>query len=110
MAAVAVDVGALDRQGPSGVVWSLPHGGDLDINAVVLAAGGSVGAHGNDEVDVVMLGVAGEGVVAVEGEAHRLAAGFMVHVAKGTTRTIVASASEPLVYVTVHRARGGLGI
>src|SRR5437763_1458412 len=95
---------------PSGAVWSLPRGGDLDANAVVLAAGDAVGAHVNEEVDVVIVGVAGRGVVDVDGEESRLAAGCLVHVPKGTSRTIVADGDEPLVYVTVHRARAGLGI
>src|SRR5436190_1713845 len=110
MSAVSVDVGALDRHGPSGAVWSLPRGGDLDANAVVLGAGRSVGAHINNEVDVVIVGVAGHGVVDVDGDGLHLSAGRLVHVPKGTTRTILASGAEPLVYVTVHRARAGLGI
>jgi hypothetical protein len=32
-AAVSLDVSSLDPAGPSGAVWSLPHGGDLDVNA-----------------------------------------------------------------------------
>jgi len=34
----------------------------------------------------------------------------LIHVPKGTTRTITASADEPLVYVTIHRARAGLTV
>lgn len=33
---VAVDLGATDTRGRSGVVWSVPHGGDLDVNLVHL--------------------------------------------------------------------------
>src|SRR4051812_28698825 len=99
MAAVSVDVGALDRHGPSGAVWSLPHGGDLDANAVVLAADGVIGVHVNTEVDVVIVGVAGDGVVDIDGEEHHLGAGCLVHVPKGAARTIAAAPAEPLVYV-----------
>ena len=108
--AAAVDVTALDRRGPSGVVWPLPHGGDLDTNAVVIVPGGSVGAHVNQEVDVVLVVVAGRGAVEVDGEDVPLAAGRLVHVPKGASRAVRAAADDHLVYVTVHRARGGLAI
>ena len=108
--AVAVDVAAIERGGTSGAVWSLPHGGDLDANAVVLQPGDAVGAHVNDEVDVVVIGVSGHGAVEIDGNDHRLAAGWLVFVPKGATRSIAAARDEGVVYVTVHRARSGLRI
>ena len=108
--AVAVDVAALDRRGPSGVVWSLPHGGDLDANAVVIAPGGSVGAHVNHEVDVMLVVVAGRGSVEVDGRDLPLAPGRLVHVPKGATRAVRAAADDDLVYVSVHRSRGRLAL
>ena len=61
-ALVVVDLGAIDTSGRDGVVWSLPHGGDLDVNLVHLAAGGSIGAHVNDEVDVAGSVMTGSGL------------------------------------------------
>jgi mannose-6-phosphate isomerase-like protein (cupin superfamily) len=107
---VAVDGAALDRCGTSGAVWSLPHGGDLDANVVVVKAGGSVLAHVNPEVDVLLVVVAGSGTIEVDGEVHLLARNRIVHIPKATSRTIEASTDEPLVYVTVHRSRGRLAI
>lgn len=107
--AVAIDLSAVDRTGPSGAVWSLPHGGDLDANVVVLAAGTSIGAHVNESVDVVFVIVEGGGVLDVDAERHEVSAGMLVHVPKGTRRALTAGA-EALLYITVHRARDALGI
>jgi quercetin dioxygenase-like cupin family protein len=105
----AVDITALDRTGPSGAIWSLPHGGDLDANVVVLVAGASVDSHVNDEVDVLVVTVAGSGTVSVDGDVVELSPSIVVHVPKGATRQIRAG-DETLVYLTVHRARSGLSI
>src|SRR5581483_9627165 len=105
-----VDLAGLDHGGASGAVWSLPHDGDLDANVVVLAPGDHVDEHVNHEVDVLVVGIAGEGTVTVDGEVLRLDASSIVHVPKGTSRSITGSAPEPLVYLTVHRARSPLGI
>jgi quercetin dioxygenase-like cupin family protein len=105
-----VDTAALALDGRSGAIWSLPHGGDLDANVVVLHPGDAVGAHVNDEVDVLVIGLAGAGVVTVDDGRHPLQRGALVHVPKSCERAITVEGEEPLVYVTVHRARAGLGI
>ena len=105
---MSIDTAELDVRGASGALWSLPHDGDLDANVVLLQPGQSVGAHMNDEVDVLVVGLAGSGEVLVDGELQRLRAGVLVHVAKGATRAVTAGDLGPLVYVTVHRARAGL--
>ena len=105
-----VDAGALERHGPSGAVWSLPRGGDLDANVVVLQPGHAVDEHVNDEVDVLIVVVAGEGRVVVDGTSRDVAAGVVAHVPRGAARAMDATGVEPFVYVTVHRARSGLGI
>jgi mannose-6-phosphate isomerase-like protein (cupin superfamily) len=107
---VTVDAAALERSGPSGALWSLPHGGDLDANVVVVDAGETFAAHANPQVDVLLVVVAGSGTIEVDGEVHLLARSRIVHVPKATSRTIEASRDEPLVYVTVHRSRGPLAI
>jgi quercetin dioxygenase-like cupin family protein len=107
---VSIDTADLDLRGASGALWSLPHGGDLDANVVLLQPGASVGAHVNSEVDVLIIGITGTGQVHVNGETHRLGPGVLLHVAKGTTRAVTAGDRDPLVYVTAHGARRGLAV
>jgi quercetin dioxygenase-like cupin family protein len=92
-----------------GVIWTLEGSDDLNANLVRFDAGGGVGEHVNDEVDVLFVGVAGSGSVRVDGEEHRLSAGTLVFVAKGARRSTGAS-SDGFVYLTVHRWRGPLRI
>ena len=105
-----VDLDGLDRRGPDGVVWSLPHGGDLDANLVKLRPGAKIAPHDNDEVDVLIVVVAGSGVAVIDGAEHVLRAGRLLLVRKGTRRSLAAAPGEELVYLTVHRARAGLRI
>jgi quercetin dioxygenase-like cupin family protein len=106
----AVDLLGVDPGDVDGVCWSLARGGDLDANLVRLAAGGSVGAHVNDEVDVLFVGVAGRGEVTVDGVGHPLRPGAVVAVAKGAERAVATAPGSDVRYLTVHRARPGLGI
>src|SRR5690606_24180363 len=59
---VAVDLRRVTDGGP-GAVWSLPHGGDLDANLVLLAPHGEVGEHVNRDVDVLLAVQDGTGEV-----------------------------------------------
>jgi quercetin dioxygenase-like cupin family protein len=45
------------------VIWTLPESNDLNANLVRFEAGGGVGEHINDEVDVIFVGVSGTGSV-----------------------------------------------
>ncbi len=92
-----------------GVIWTLEHGGDLNANLVRFDAGGGVGEHVNEEVDVLFVGVAGSGSVRVDGEEHVLSAGMLVFVPRGARRSTSAS-SDGFAYLTVHRRRGPLRI
>jgi quercetin dioxygenase-like cupin family protein len=91
-----------------GVAWSASPDG-LNANLVVLGAGASIGEHRNDEVDVLIVGVAGEAVVTVEGVAHELRPGRAGVVPKGSIRRIDAGELGAR-YLSIHRARGSLGI
>jgi quercetin dioxygenase-like cupin family protein len=91
----------------SGVIWTLRESDDLNANLVRFEAGGGVGEHTNDEVDVVFVGVSGAGSVLTNGEEHRLSAGTLVLVRRGARRSILAL-SEGFSYLTVHRRRGPL--
>jgi quercetin dioxygenase-like cupin family protein len=92
-----------------GVIWTLERSGDLNANLVRFDAGGGVGEHVNEEVDVLFVGVAGSGSVRVSGEEHVLSAGALVFVPRGVRRSTSAS-TDGFAYLTVHRRRGPLRI
>lgn len=107
---VVVDLGATDTTGPPGVVWSLPHGGDLDANLVHLDPGGAIPPHVNHEVDVILTVVGGRGCVIVGGTSHPLHTDVLAVIPKGTHREIRADDHRGLTYLSVHRHRPPLGI
>ena len=88
-----------------GVMWSQEGSEVLNANLVRFGAGGGVGEHINDEVDVIFVGVSGTGSVLTNGEEHRLSAGTLVLVSKGARRSTLAL-SEGFSYLTVHLRRG----
>lgn len=88
-----------------GTVWTLEEGEDLNANLVRFSSEGGVGEHTNEEVDVILVGVAGVGSVVLDGENRRLSAGELVFMPKGSSREI-RSASEDFVYLSIHRRRG----
>lgn len=93
----------------SGAIWSLPHGGDLDANVVRVEAGGAIDEHVNDEVDVLITVWSGSGDVTVGAESVGLEPGVVVGIARGQPRAIYAGPND-LVYLSVHRRRGPMGI
>jgi quercetin dioxygenase-like cupin family protein len=95
--------------GREGVVWTLEGSGDLNANLVRFEAGGGVGEHVNDEVDVLIVGVSGSGLVCVDGKEHPVSNGTMVFVPRGARRSTRA-VSKSFAYLSVHRRRGPLRI
>jgi quercetin dioxygenase-like cupin family protein len=95
--------GATGERGP---VWTKASD-DLNVNLIVLSRGEGVAEHVNAEVDVLFVGVDGEGMLTTGDDAHRLLAGQVLLVPKGAHRSIRAT-SERLAYLTCHRRRGGL--
>lgn len=91
---------------PPGPVWT-HEGADLNANLLLFAAGDGVAAHVNAEVDVLLVGVAGDGVVEVDGRPHTLSAGRILVVPKGACRATRAVADR-FAYLTCHRRRPGL--
>ena len=89
-----------------GAVWTR-QSEDLDVNLLVFKAGEGVAAHVNGEVDVLLVGVAGEGVVTVNGKRHALHTGHLLVIAKGACRS-TESMSGSFAYLSCHRHRGGL--
>jgi quercetin dioxygenase-like cupin family protein len=93
----------------AGVIWTLDASSDLNANLVRFGTGQGVGEHVNDEVEVIVLGVSGSGIVTVDREEHALSAGMLVFIPKGARRSTM-SASEDFVYLTIHRRRRPLQI
>ena len=92
--------------GQTGAVWTLEQLGDLNANLVRFPAGGGVGEHVDEEVDVLVVGVSGAGVVEeVDGQEHPLRAGTVAFVPKGARRS-TRGGSGGFAYLTVHRRRG----
>jgi quercetin dioxygenase-like cupin family protein len=106
---VAADLAPLLAEAGNGVHWTLEPEGDLNVNLVRLDPGEEVGAHGNSEVDVLVVGLAGTGHVVLEERTVALGPSTVVLLPKGARRSIHAG-PEGLGYLTVHRRRGGLTI
>ncbi len=102
-----IDMAALAAETASaGAVWSLASA-DLNLNLLRFAAGDGVEEHVNNEVDVIGLVLAGEGVLELEGRQERLRPGLFFFVPKGVRRAI-RSASADFAYLSCHRRRAGL--
>lgn len=89
-----------------GVAWGY-QGDDLNANLVVFRGTEGVATHVNHEVDVLIVGIAGAGIVEVDGERATLGAGQALIVPKGAARSL-AAAGESFAYLTCHRRRAGL--
>jgi quercetin dioxygenase-like cupin family protein len=90
----------------AGAAWT-HQSEDLNANLLVFPAGEGVAEHVNAEVDVLLVGVAGEGIVALDGDRYVLRAGCALVVPKGARRGTRA-VSDRFAYLTCHRRRGGL--
>lgn len=81
---------------------------DLDLNLVRFPPGGGVAAHINQEVDVIVVVVAGEGRLIAGGVEQRLRPGQAVIIPRGVERAIQASGEADFAYLSLHRRRGRL--
>jgi quercetin dioxygenase-like cupin family protein len=103
-AASAVDLAGLAAAGDHpGALWRLD-GEDLQANLIRLGSGDRIQPHPNDEVDVLMVVVAGRGQLTLDGQVHQLAPMALVHIPKGTVRAVMA-VDGPLAYLSIHRHR-----
>lgn len=77
-----------------------------DLNGTLLSwnEGDQIAAHVNSEVDVVMVVVAGEGILTIDGERHEVSEGMAAVIVKGAERAVLAQ-STPFVYLNIHRKR-----
>jgi len=107
----SVDLGeiAASAVGRAGAIWTLARSDELNANLVRFERDGGVGEHVNDEVDVIIVGVSGSGLVEVNGEAYLVSNGTMVFVPRGARRSTRA-VSGGFAYLSVHRRRGPLKI
>jgi quercetin dioxygenase-like cupin family protein len=87
----------------AGALWRLD-GEDLQANLIRLGLGDRIQPHRNDEVEVLIVVVAGRGELALDGQVHPLAPMALVHVPKGTVRAVMA-VDGPLAYLSIHRRR-----
>lgn len=93
----------------AGTLWSLSESEDLNANLVCFPARRGVGEHVNKEVDVLIIGVSGSGIVVVDDEEHALSGGSLTLVPKGARRWTMSD-SENFAYLSIHRRRGPLRI
>lgn len=102
-----VDLVAVARAADiDGAVWT-HQSDDLNANLLFFAAGHGVEPHVNGEVDVLLVGISGEGEVEIDGAVFAVRPGHALIIAKGARRSMRAR-GEGFAYVTCHRRRGGL--
>ena len=96
-----------DRSGV-GPLWATA---TTDLNATLLAweAGHSTPEHVNDERDVLIVVLAGSGLVILDGRERAVASAHVIVIEKGRSRRVVAG-PEGIRYLSVHLRRPGLRI
>ncbi|WP_030827554.1 hypothetical protein [Streptomyces hygroscopicus] len=112
VARMLCDVRALtgEPRESSGVLWKLAESGrQLDANLIRLPAGEHIGTHAEPDLDVLVLVVAGGGVMNTPEGALPLAEGALLWLPHGSTRGITAGPGG-LAYLTVHPRRPGMQI
>lgn len=99
-----------DLQAPAGVLWKMAESGrQLDANLIHLSPGQRVGVHAEPDLDVLLLVVAGSGVLNGADGPHTLAPGVLLWLPHGCSRSLTA-AEDGLSYLTVHQRRPGMQI
>jgi mannose-6-phosphate isomerase-like protein (cupin superfamily) len=87
-------------------VWGIA---SEDLNATVHSWGPGVPDHTNAERDVLMITIAGSGIMVIDGHEHALLSHHAFLISKGARRQITAGANG-LRYISVHQRRGLLQI
>ncbi|WP_260980385.1 cupin domain-containing protein [Microbacterium paludicola] len=101
---------AFRATGAPGSVWTLdPAERGLDANIIVLPPGDEIRAHDGPELDVLIVVLAGSGVLETAAEPVALAPGEIVWLPARSRRRFVAGA-DGLRYFSVHQRKPGLGI
>ena len=100
-----VDLLSVEGRGPA---WGTASE-DLNATLLVWRSGEGQPQHVNEERDVALVALGGDGTLVVDGEAHSLREGTLAIVPRGATRSVVAGA-DGLRCLSLHRRRGGLAI
>jgi quercetin dioxygenase-like cupin family protein len=99
-----VDLNAVPAPEGSGVLWSAPPG-DLNVNLVSLQPGDTIEEHRNDDLDVLIVVLSGDGEITIDDEVHPVTGQQLVLLRAGVRRSFRAGQWR-LVYLSIHRARG----
>ena len=89
-----------------GPIWSLSSE-QLNINLLRFGTGEGIPPHINDEVDVLIVIVEGEGALTLGDEERPIRTGQAALIPRGARRAIRCTSSS-LAYLSCHRRRGGL--
>jgi quercetin dioxygenase-like cupin family protein len=90
----------------TGPIWSL-NSEQLNINLLRFGTGEGIPPHINNEVDVLIVIVEGEGALTLGDEERPIRAGEATLIPRGVRRAIRCT-SGALAYLSCHRRRGGL--
>lgn len=80
---------------------------DLNVNLISCVAGQGIGSHVNAEVDLLVIGIDGEGAIEVDGCWHTMRPGQVIVIPKGAQRSTRCDGGT-FGYLTCHRRRSGL--
>ncbi|MFJ8357342.1 cupin domain-containing protein [Streptomyces sp. NPDC093984] len=106
------DIRALTDIAPesAGAMWKLAESGrQLDANLIRLPARQRVDTHTEPDLDVLLLVVAGDGVLGSPDGPRPLTEGTLLWLPRGSTRSVTAGEGG-LSYLTVHKRRPGMQI
>ncbi|GAA2253679.1 MULTISPECIES: cupin domain-containing protein [Streptomyces] len=106
------NTGALAATDPeaTGALWRLAEPGrQLDANLIRVPPRGSIDAHAEPDLDVLLLVVSGDGMLGSTAGPHPVEPGSLVWLPHGSVRSVTAG-PDGLSYVTVHRRRPGMQI
>ncbi|MFF8903120.1 cupin domain-containing protein [Streptomyces lydicus] len=95
---------------PAGALWRLTEPGrQLDANLVRIPPDGRIDTHTEPDLDVLLLVVTGDGTLDATRNPQPLAAGSLLWLPHGSTRSLTAG-KDGMSYLTVHRRRPGMQI
>ena len=80
---------------------------DLNVNLLAFSGTNGIEEHVNNEVDVLIVALDGQGVLTIDGEDSTMTPGQLTIVPKGASRAIRAN-GDRFAYLTCHGQRRGL--
>jgi quercetin dioxygenase-like cupin family protein len=89
-----------------GVIWS--HTSEqFNLNLLRFRQADGIPPHRNSAVDVLIVVLAGAGVITLDGEQHPVTPGSILLIPRGAERAIRAVSAQ-FAYLSCHQRRGGL--